>query len=142
MNNREQESIADTSREPRSDASVTMLIRHLADDVTNLFSREIALAKTEITQNLQDVKTGLVSSATGALVLYAGLLVLLAAAVIGLTNVMELWLAALVVGGIVTIVGFAMLGAGKSKMDKAALRPDHTIDSVKKTQHSAKGAMS
>src|SRR5690606_29775247 len=139
---RDPENIDIASREPRSDASVTMLIRHLADDVTSLFSRELKLAKTEISQNLQEVKTGLVSTATGAMVLYAGLLVLLSAAVIGLANVMDLWLAALVVGGLVTIVGFAMLGAGKSKMDKATLRPDHTIDSVKKTQHSAKGAIS
>lgn len=142
MNNPNQERVPNASREPRSDASVTALIRDLADDVTSLFSREIALAKTEMSQNLQEVKTGIVSSATGGMVLYAGLLVLLASAVIGLANVMELWLAALVVGGIVTIVGFAMLGAGKNKMDKAAMRPDHTIDSVKKTQHSAKGAMS
>ena len=142
MNNRDQESFTNAPREGRSDASVTMLIRHLADDVTSLFSRELALAKTEISQNVQEVKTGLVSSATGAMVLYAGLLVLLFAAVIGLANVMELWLAALIVGGVITLAGFAMLGAGKSKMDKAALRPNHTIDSVKKTQHSAKGAMS
>lgn len=137
-----EERSASTVREPRNDSSIAGLVRQLADDVTSIFTKEIALAKTEVYENVKEMKQGAVSTATGAFVLYAGVLTLLAAAVLGLGTMMDLWLAALIVGGAVTIIGFAMLGAGKKKLDAAALKPDRTINSVQKTRHTAKGALS
>ncbi len=129
-------------KDSRNDASVASLIRQLADDVTSIFTKEITLAKTEVFENIKEMKNGAVSTASGAFVLYAGVLTLIAAAVLGLGTMMDMWLAALIVGGAVSIIGFAMLGAGKKKLDAAAMRPDRTINSVKKTQHTAKGALS
>ncbi len=140
--NTEERSAATPPRESRNDASVTGLIRQLADDVTSIFTKEITLAKTEVYENVKEMKNGAVSAATGAFVLYAGILTLLAAAVLGLSTIMDAWLAALIVGGAITIIGVAMLGAGKKKLDAAALRPERTIGSVRKTQHTAKGALS
>lgn len=140
--NTEDRSMASPVRDSRSDASIPGLVRQLADDVTSIFTKEITLAKTEVYENVKEIKNGVVSAASGAFVLYAGVLTLLFAAVLGLGTIMDLWLSALIVGGAVTIIGFAMLGAGKKKMDAAALRPDRTIDSVKRTQHTTKGALS
>ena len=64
--------------------------------------------------------------ASGGAMLFAGLLVLLAAAVLGLSHVMPDWLAALIVGALVSIVGFVMINSGKSKFDPSALKPERT----------------
>lgn len=125
-----------------SDASVPTLIRQLAEDATSLVSKEVRLAKAEMYENINNVKTGVISLASGAFVLYAGVLVLLFAAVFGLATVMQLWLSALIVGAIVTIIGFALLGAAKKKMEASELKLDHTIDSVKADKNAAKGALS
>lgn len=125
-----------------NESSVPTLIRQLAHDATHMFSKEIELAKTEISENINSMKNGLMSTASGAFVLYAGVITLLFSAVLGLATVVSLWLSALIIGAIVTIIGFAMVGAGKKKMDAAALRPDHTIDSMKKDKRTAEGALS
>lgn len=141
MNPQNQSKSESHLRGVNSEASVPTLIRQLADDATNLVSKEIRLAKTEMFENINGIKKGVSSIATGAFVLYAGMLTLIFSAVLGLANVVDLWLSALIVGGIVAIIGFAMLGAGKKKMDAAAMRPDHTINSVKDDKRAVKGAL-
>jgi len=49
-----------------------------------------------------------------------------AAAVLGLSHVVADWLAALIVGGIVSIVGFVMINSGKNKFDPSSLKPERT----------------
>lgn len=125
-----------------SEASVPTLIRQLAEDATSLISKEVQLAKAEVYQNINQVKQGLVSLASGALVLYAGVLVLLFSAVFGLATVVDLWLSALIIGAIVSLIGFALLGAAKKKMEASELSLDHTIESLKEDQRATKGALS
>jgi xanthine/uracil permease len=75
---------------------------------------------------------GVASVASGGAVLYAGFLVLLAAAVLGLSRWLEPWLAALIVGGAVLLVGVVMVLAGRRKLDLADLKPDRTMQSLKR----------
>lgn len=119
---------------PARDSSVPGLIRSLADDVTRLFAQEIALAKTEVSAAVKDIKAGVLSLAVGLGVLFAGFIVLLFAAVAGLALVVETWLAALIVGGIVAIVGLALLMKAKSALNPEAMVPTRTIDSLKKDE--------
>ena len=94
---------------PARDVSVPGLIKSLADDVTHLFAQEIALAKTEVASAVKDIKAGVLSLAVGLGVLFAGFIVLLGAAVAGLSLFMETWLAGLIVGGVVALIGLALL---------------------------------
>lgn len=123
-----------------NDKSVTTLVRELADDITSLFTKEVALAKSEISHSMQEAKAGAMGMISGGSVLYAGFLFLLLAAVLGLANVVELWLAALIVGAAVAIIGFAMVQAGKKKLEPSSFKPEHTIDSLKKDRNAARGA--
>jgi hypothetical protein len=102
------------------------LLRRLLDEVSTLFRKEIALAKAEVSEALSEAKLAAISMASGGAVLFAGILVLLAAAVLALTHVVPDWLAALIVGGIVAVIGFAMIQAGKKKLDRGALNADRT----------------
>jgi Flp pilus assembly protein protease CpaA len=73
------------------------------------------------------------------MVLNSGYLFLLAAATLGLGQVMELWMAALLVGGVVTIIGLMMVSAGKKQLAPSSLKPERTINSVQKDMESEKG---
>jgi hypothetical protein len=117
---------------PYEDESVPGLFRKLANDVSTLFTQEIALAKSEMTSAVSDVRTGITSMVSGGAVLYAGILFLLVGITLLLSQWMELMWAAFVVGGVVTIVGLIMLASGKKKMSADSMTPDRTVDSLRK----------
>jgi len=119
---------------PGRDASVPGLIRSLADDVTRLFAQEVALAKAEVASAVRDIKAGMVSLAIGAGILFAGVFVLLFAAVDALSLVVEPWLAGLIVGGVVALVGVVLLMKAKKALNPEAMVPSRTIDSLKKDE--------
>jgi uncharacterized protein (DUF983 family) len=95
------------------DSSVTGLIKSLADDVTRLFSQEVALAKAEVSTALDHIKAGVLSLAIGLGVLFVGFIVLLFAAAEALSLVVASWLAYLIVGGVVAIIGLILLMKAK-----------------------------
>ena len=116
----------------RDQDSTTGLLSRLFDEVTTLMRKELALARSEISESIVDARTGITSLASGGAVLYAGFLVLLMAAVIGLAQVMEAWLSALIVGAVVAIVGYIMLQSGRKKLRAESLTPDRTREALRK----------
>jgi uncharacterized protein YacL len=107
--------------------------------VPSLFTKELALAKAEITESVNTAKAAAISMATGGIVLMAGFIVLLASAVLGLSNIMAPWLAALIVGGVVCIIGLVMASAGKKKLEPTSFTPERTINSLQKDKEAVKG---
>lgn len=100
------------------DASVVGLLRQLSREVPALFTKELALAKAELQASLTTLKAGMAAVAGGAIVFLAGFIILLLAAVYGLSLFMAPWLAALIVGVVVMIIGFAMLQSGKNNSSR------------------------
>lgn len=119
--------------------SVGTLLKQLMREVPALLTNEIALAKSEMRENMQQTKAGLASVATGGAVLLGGFIILLLAAVYALGNVVAPWLAALIVGAVATLVGFAMVQAGKKKFQSESLRPDRTMNSLHKDKETIRG---
>ena len=68
----------------RQSDSAAGLLRRLLDEASTLVRKEIALARVEISEALSEAKVAAISMASGGAVLFAGLLVLLAAAVLAL----------------------------------------------------------
>jgi hypothetical protein len=127
------------SIEPRDFESTPSLLRRLVNDFGSLFAQEIALLKTETSKSISDMKAATMSIAMGGAVLSMGVLFLLLAAVYALSNVVDPWLAALIVGGIVTLIGVVMLTMGRSKLDPAAMAPHRTAASLRKDTQMLKG---
>ena len=69
--------------------------------------------------------------AAGGLIAFSGWLVLLAAAVLGLSHILAPWLAALIVGLAVLALGGALLIFGKSRVRTDAVVPRRTINSLR-----------
>ncbi|KJH83002.1 phage holin family protein [Pseudomonas sp. KSR10] len=122
-----------------SDSSVGGLLRQLTHEVPSLITKELALAKAELSESIRATKAGAASVATGGAVLLGGFIVLLMSAVYGLSKVMEPWLAALIVGGVVVVIGLIMVSAGKKKFEASSFKPERTIHSVNKDKEAVKG---
>lgn len=122
-----------------SDASVGVLLRELAHEVPSLVTKEIALAKSEMRENMRVTKAGIASVATGGAVAMSGLIVLMFAAVYALSEIIIPWLAALIVGAVALLIGYAMVQAGKKKFDADTLRPERTMHSLDKDKNVIRG---
>ncbi len=119
---------------PRSDRSVAALLSDLASETAVLVRQEIALFKAELHEKLARLGQGVGAVAAGGLVVFSGWLVLLAAAVLGLSNVVSPWLAALIVGVVVLALGAGLLFFGKSRLDAHALVPRRTLNSLRRDE--------
>jgi xanthine/uracil permease len=113
--------------------SVGALLRDLANDVTALIRQELMLARTETQDKLHQTITAVVAMIAGALVAFAALIILLDALVYGLTEAgLQRWLAALIVGGVVAIIGFILVRKGQNDLSASRLAPDRTAANVRK----------
>lgn len=112
--------------------SVTGLLTRLMDEVLSLAKNEISLAKTEARSAVRDVKMSIAPFAIAAGVLLAGALTLVATCVLALAEVMEPWLAALIVSIVLLIVGWMLLKAGQRKWGKIGEEFDRTQESLRK----------
>jgi hypothetical protein len=119
--------------------STPSLLRRLVTDVGTLFAQEVALLKAETTKSITDLKAAVASVAMGGAVAFMGVFFLLLSAVYGLSNVVDPWLAALIVGGVVTLIGVIMLMTGKKKLEPAAMAPRRTAASLRKDTEMLKG---
>lgn len=120
-------------------SSVPGLMRQLAGEASTLFSKEVALAKAEMTEAVNEAKKGAGAMISGGAVLYAGIIFLLLAAVVGLAQVVEFWLSSLIIGGVVAIIGLIMVQSGKKKIKPSALKPEHTLNTMHKDQQAVRG---
>ena len=119
--------------------STPSLLRRLVDDIGTLLTQEISLLKAETTRAVGDMKAATVSIAMGGAVAFLGAIFLLLAAVYGLSNVVEPWLASLIVGGVVTLIGIIMLATGRRKLEPSAIAPRRTAASLRKDTEMLKG---
>lgn len=90
-----------------------------------LLRSELELGLAELSLRADKLKQGLLSAAIAGAFLFAGALSLLAAVVLGLSKVMEPWLAALIVGGLVSGVGVTLLTRGEHKVEQAVTPDEH-----------------
>jgi hypothetical protein len=119
---------------PKSERSVAALLSDLASETAMLVRQEIALFKAELREKLARLGQGVGALAAGGLVAFSGWLALLAAAVLGLSNLVEPWLAALIVGVVGLALGAGLLFFGKSRLDADALALRRTINSLREDE--------
>lgn len=112
--------------------SLMELFSRLLNEGTALARNEIALAKTEAREALFNLKVGLTALALAILVLIAGLMALVASAIIALAQVMEWWLAALVAGMALSILGAVLFLSARHKFLDPGEQLDRSRDALEK----------
>ena len=113
--------------------SMGQLLRDLSDGASTLVRKEVALATAEISEKLSQFKSGMTELGIGAVVVLAGLLVLLDAAVYGLTLMLgSAALSALIVGGVVVVIGMVLMMAARRNLRTSSLTPQRTIAATRR----------
>jgi membrane protein len=126
-------------------ASVADLTRQLSEQTTELFRKELELAKAELQQKGKQVGLGAgMFGGAGVFVVYA-LGALTACAILALATAVEPWLAALIVAVLWAAVAGVLALTGKSRVQEGAPPvPEQAIESVKEdvewTKQRAKAA--
>jgi hypothetical protein len=120
----------------KSEKSLPSLFSDLARETVDLVRQEMALARAEISEKITSAERALVALVVGAVIILAGLLLLLQAVVNGLAMVLPEetapWLAPLIVGAVVALIGFLMLKGARTKLQPDNLVPHRTVDSLRR----------
>ena len=123
----------------RDDRSLGQILRDLREETTQLLRQEVDLAKTEMSEKMSKLGSNMGSVATGGAVLFAGALVLLAALALGLISLFSqfmdrdvaMWLAPLLVGGILAGIGYGMVKKALQALKQEGIAPKRTTQSLK-----------
>jgi uncharacterized membrane protein YqjE len=111
--------------------SAATLLGRLVGAFAELVRNEVALARAELSESSTRAKAGLVALIGAVSTLLAGSLAIVAAIILGLAKVMEPWLAALIVGVAITIVGCFVLHSARKKLVPPHVEIDRTRTSVR-----------
>ena len=126
--------------EPTAKRGLFTLIGNIPGLLMDLVRGEIESFKQELIGKLKLAGVGiglLVGAATFA---FFAVLVLIAAAVLGLATVLPAWASALIIGGVILLIGvvLALIGVGNLKKGVPPA-PTETIKSLKKDVRAIKG---
>lgn len=119
-------------RGPRDQAPLRALLSELTSDFSNLFRQEVALARAETSEKVAQARTGVVWLAAGGVIAFASLIILLMAAVYGLSEVMHPGWAALIVGGVTLLIGLIAMASGRSHLKAKSMMPRRTAESLRR----------
>lgn len=123
------------------DRSVLSLLRRLRDETTQLLRQEVSLAKAEMSEKVSSMGRNVAFLVVGGVVLLAGLMFVLQSISrlihVGLIEAdvgvdVAVWLAPLIVGLIVMIIGYIALKSGRKELGASNLTPERTLESVRR----------
>jgi hypothetical protein len=114
-----------------AERSLGELFSQLSQDVSALFRQEVRLAKIEVSQKASEAGKQVSIIGAGGSIAYAGFLALLAALILGLSEFMAAWLAALIVGLVVAGIGYFIAQKGINDLKNVNPAPEKTIQTIK-----------
>ena len=104
----------------------------LASDVQDLVRGELALARAEFDHKLHGLVIAAISILGGALVAFAGLVVVLEGGAAVLAFWLPAWASLLIVGVAIVVIGGLVSRAGIARVSLKAVTPERSIASVQK----------
>lgn len=116
--------------------SLIGLVSDLFRETTTLVHEEAQLARAELSEKVSQVGTGVAEIAVAGAILFAGLLVLLTAAINALAMFLPpehaAWLSPLIIGVVVMIVGYIALSMGRKQLKAENLKPSRSMESLRR----------
>jgi hypothetical protein len=129
--------------ERKDDRSIGQLLKELTQESSTLLKQEVNLAKTEMSEKASRVGANLGEVAVGGAVALLGAIALLLFAVnalgslldkLGLSPGITVWLAPLIVGGILAAVGYSMIKKALETLKHESLTPKRTTQSLQENK--------
>lgn len=124
--------------------SLAGLFGDLFRESTALLHGEAELLRADLSDKVHQLQTGLGALGVGWLFTFSGILVLLASAVIALAQFVaeiDLWLSALIIGAVITLIGLVLLAKGRSNLKTSNLTPRDSIASLRRDRDLIKERM-
>lgn len=117
------------------------LVHQLSQQIPELIRSEIRLAQAEVAEKGKRAGVGIGMFSVAGLLAFFAVATFVTTAILALANVVDAWLAALIVG-LVLLAGAAVAGlAGKSKVAEATpAAPERAIQGIKEDVATVKGA--
>lgn len=119
-------------REMKSDPSLGELFVGLSEELSTLVRKEMELVQIEMGEKITQTTNGLVRIVIGGVLLLLGAGVLLVAAVVALGTQIPYWLAALMIGVLVVLIGLILVQSGRSSLSTVNLIPKKSLASLQK----------
>ena len=123
----------------KSDESIPALLRRLADQGSHLAQQQAKLVEAEVRSSVNDLKEAAGAMAGAAVVGIAGLGVLLMGVAFLLGEVMELWLATLIVAAATLGGAYMMFLAGRKKLQSSSLSAERTRRTIERAPSAISG---
>lgn len=128
--------------ERKDERSIGQLLKELTQESSTLLKQEVSLAKTEMSEKASRVGANLGEVAVGGAVALLGAIALLLAAVYGLTSILNnfmnqefaVWLAPLIVGGILAAVGYSLIKKALATLKQESITPQRTTQSLQENK--------
>lgn len=112
--------------------SIGDLLAELSRETSQLVRKEVELATTEMTAKARKAGGHVGISAAGGALAHAGLLVFLAALVLGLSELgVTPWLSALIISLLTIGVGYLLINRGLSGLRTTSVAPTRAMESLK-----------
>ena len=132
-----------TTRFSRTDGdhSVGELVQQLSQQTSTLIRQEMRLATVELQEKGKHAGRGAGMFGGAGLVALYGVGALIAAAIIGLGTLLELWIAAVIVGVVLLAVAGILALSGKKQVEQAGPPlPEQALESAKQDVNEVKKA--
>jgi len=120
---------------------VSEIVTELWENTEKLARQEIQLALAELDRKVDGVKKDVLAATIGGSIAYAGVLALVAGLILLLSKAIDPWLAAIIVGVVVSGIGFALIQKGKKDLTAENLVPEQTVRSVERSANTFKEAV-
>jgi len=124
---------------PRPKRSLFSLIADLPGYFMDLVRSEIEQLKKELVTRLAQAGIGIGLLLAAATVLFFALAVFITAAILGLSEVLAPWAAALIVGGGLLVITAILVAIGLASLKRGSQGPTESIDSIKKDVRAIQG---
>ena len=116
------------------DVSMGELVKQLGTDIGTLVRQELALARKEMKEALETLRTATVLVASGAVLSLLALGTLIAAAVLALGADVGYGTAALIVGLVLTAIAAGAVIWGVRRLRSVPVKPEKTLESLEETK--------
>jgi uncharacterized membrane protein YqjE len=123
---------------PQAQRSVPELLQNIVNNLQEIIRSEFRLAKTEFKDEAGKAAKPAATFGIGLVLSFYGIGFLLLAAVYGLSTIMAGWMAALLVGAVLTVIATATLVSSAKKLKRVNLSPDKTIQNLEENVQWAK----
>jgi hypothetical protein len=114
--------------------SIGELFSTLSNQAGTLFRQEVQLAQAEMTRKATRAGKNAAFIAVGAVIGQAALLAVVAALILALAQVMDAWLAALIVGVVLAIAAALLVRFGLQKLKEIDPAPRRTIETMRENK--------